>query len=101
MMATLNTVRAVLKDVRMREQAHIIQREMYALLEAIGRLDQRVDKLQSHFGQAEKDLREIRISTDKVANRGGRIQELDIGDEIGAGALEDGKVMRLAARGGA
>ena len=101
MMATLNTVRAVLKDVRMREQAHIIQREMYALLEDIGRLDQRVDKLQSHFGQAEKDLREIRISTDKVAKRGGRIQELDIGDEIGAGALEDGKVMRLADRGGA
>ena len=101
MMATLNTVRAVLKDVRMREQAHIIQREMYALLEDIGLLDQRVDKLQSHFGQAEKDLREIRISTDKVAKRGGRIQELDIGDEIGAGALEDGKVMRLADRGGA
>jgi DNA recombination protein RmuC len=101
MMATLNTVRAVLKDVRMREQAHIIQREMYALLEDIGRLDQRVDKLQSHFGQAEKDLREIRISTDKVAKRGSRIQELDIGDEIGAGALEDSKVMRLADRGGA
>ena len=99
MMATLNTVRAVLKDVRMREQAHIIQREMYALLEDIGRLDQRVDKLQSHFGQAEKDLREIRISTDKVAKRGGRIQELDIGDEVGGGALEDGKVMRLADRG--
>lgn len=81
MMATLNTVRAVLKDVRMREQAHVIQKEMHALLEDIGRLDQRVDKLQSHFGQAEKDIREIRISADKVSKRGVKIQELELSDD--------------------
>ena len=49
MMATLNTVRAVLKDVRMREQAHVIQKEMHALLDDIGRLDQRVATLCGHL----------------------------------------------------
>jgi DNA recombination protein RmuC len=99
MMATLNTVRAVLKDVRMREQAHVIQKEMHALLDDIGRLDQRVDKLQSHFGQAEKDLREIRISADKVTKRSVKIQELDLGDDGNLDALNAAEnVTRLVDR---
>ena len=49
MMATLNTVRAVLKDVRMREQAGEIQKTVGLLLEDVRRLDDRVDKLKSHF----------------------------------------------------
>ena len=99
MMATLNTVRAVLKDVHMREQAHVIQKEMHALLDDIGRLDQRVDKLQSHFGQAEKDLREIRISADKVTKRSVKIQELDLGDDGNLDALNAAEnVTRLVDR---
>jgi DNA recombination protein RmuC len=66
LMATLNTVRAVLKDVRMREQAGVIQSE--------------VGKLQRHFEQANEDLRQIRISSDKVARRGERIEELEFED---------------------
>ena len=49
LMATLNTVRAILKDVRMREQAGVIQAEMRKLLEDVRRLDDRVGKLQRHF----------------------------------------------------
>ena len=49
MMATLNTVRAVLKDVRMREQAGEIQKTVGLLLEDVKRLDDRVDRLKTHF----------------------------------------------------
>ena len=43
LMATLNTVRAILKDASMREQAGVIQKEVGILVEDISRLDERVD----------------------------------------------------------
>ncbi len=78
LMATLNTVRAILKDVHMREQAGVIQAEVMTMLKDVERLDDRVGKLQSHFSQATEDVRQIRISTDKVAKRGERIVDLQI-----------------------
>ncbi len=81
LMATLNTIRAVLKDAQMREQAGLIQKEVTAITDDVGRLDSRVAKLQRHFGQAEEDIRQIRISTEKVQKRATRIQELEL-DEI-------------------
>ena len=80
LMATLNTVRAVLKDATMREQAGVIQQEVQAMLEDVARIDERVDALQKHFGQAEEDLRKIRISTDKVTKRGEKIEEIELGE---------------------
>ncbi|MBT5049634.1 MAG: DNA recombination protein RmuC [Rhodospirillaceae bacterium] len=87
MMATLNTVRAVLKDARMREQAGVIQQEVTRMLQDVGRLDQRVENLEKHFGQAEKDLREIRTSAEKVVRRGEHITEIELGED-GAPELE-------------
>ncbi|MBL0897234.1 MAG: DNA recombination protein RmuC [Reyranella sp.] len=81
MMATLNTVRAVLKDVRMREQAGAIQKTVGLLLDDVKRLDERVEKLKSHFAMTEKDLREVDISADRITKRGERILEVDLGDE--------------------
>lgn len=81
MMATLNTVRAVLKDVRMREQAGEIQKTVGLLMEDVRRLDERVDKLKTHFTQTEKDLRDIDISADRITKRGQRILDVDLGDE--------------------
>ena len=81
LMATLNTVRAVLKDVRMREQAGVIQDEVLAMMKDVGRLDERVGKLQRHFDQAGEDIRQIRISAEKVSKRGERIEELQFEDE--------------------
>jgi len=80
LMATLNTVRAVLKDAQMREQAHVIQAEVGKLLEDVGRLDGRVDKLKSHFALAEKDIREIETSTSKISRKGERIKEVELED---------------------
>jgi DNA recombination protein RmuC len=86
LMATLNTVRAVLKDARMREQAGVIQKEVALLLEDIGRLDERVDNLGRHFNQAAEDIKQIRTSTDKVTKRAGRIEDIQLGED---GPAED------------
>ncbi len=81
LMATLNTVRAVLKDTRMREQAGVIQTEVLKMLTDVERLDKRVGNLQRHFAQATDDVQEIRTSTEKVARRATRIEELQFEDD--------------------
>ncbi len=86
LMATLNTVRAVLKDASMREQAGLIQKEVMTMMQDLNRLDDRVGKLESHFSMAEKDLRAIRISSDKIKGRGERIGEIEMGEDPGAEA---------------
>lgn len=78
MMATLNTVRAILRDARMREQTALIQAEILTLIEDVSRLDKRVDQLGRHFGQAQKDVDEILTSTGKITKRGKRIGEFDV-----------------------
>jgi DNA recombination protein RmuC len=50
------------------------------LLDDVGRLDERVDQLARHYTQAGEDIRQIRISTDKVTKRGQRIDELELED---------------------
>ena len=76
-MATLNTMRAVMKDARMREQAGAIRRELAELCKDIERLGARVDNLDRHFGQAGRDIGEIRISAEKAVRRARRIDEFD------------------------
>jgi len=78
LMATLNTVRAVLKDAQMREQAHVIQAEIGKLMEDVGRLDARVGKLATHFDQTRKDVDEVLTSTGKIVKRGEKIAEIQI-----------------------
>lgn len=80
LMATLNTVRAILKDARLREEAGRIQQEITALLDDVGRLDDRVAALQRHFDQSNEDIRKIRISTEKITKRGERIEEIQLDD---------------------
>lgn len=81
LMATLNTVRAVLKDARMREQAGLIQAEVHKLLDDAQRLDKRVDNLRRHFSQAEGDIRAITTSTEKVVKRAEKIGDVQLDDE--------------------
>ena len=79
-MATLNTVRAVLKDASMQEQAGLIQTEVRKLLVDVGRIDDRVEKLQTHFRQAQDDIAKISTSTKKVATRGEKIELSELGE---------------------
>ena len=81
LMATLNTVRAVLMDVKMREQAGLIQKEVQVLMEDIFRLDKRVDALATHFDQAERDIEDIQTSTKKITSRGKKIKEVRLEED--------------------
>jgi len=87
-MATLNTMRAILKDVRMKEQAGAIRKELGLLYKDVERLDSRVGNLDRHFGQAAKDIEEIKISASKAGTRARRLDAFDFetveGDDAGA-----------------
>ena len=75
--ATLNTMRAILKDARMREQAGAIRRELGLLYQDVDRLGTRVENLDRHFTQAAKDITEIKISADKAGKRARRLDNFD------------------------
>lgn len=81
LMATLNTVRAVLKDARMKEQAGVIQKQVGELIKDVERLDDRVGNLKKHFGHAEKDITDIQTSTRKIVSRGEKIEAVQLGED--------------------
>jgi DNA recombination protein RmuC len=93
LMLSIQVIQSVLKDARMREQAHLIQHEVIRLMEDVNRLDDRVRKLQGHFIQTGKDIDQILISTDKITKRGARIEALEVD-----GAGEDGRAEEIADR---
>ncbi len=90
-MATLNTMRAILKDARMQEQAGAIRRELGLLYADVERLGTRVENLDRHFGQAAKDISDIKISSDKAGRRARRLDNFDF-EELTA---EDDKIVPL------
>ncbi|MFQ5438363.1 MAG: DNA recombination protein RmuC [Paracoccaceae bacterium] len=79
-MATLNTMRAILKDARMREQAGAIRKELGLLHKDVERLGERVGNLDRHFTRAAKDISEIKISAEKAGNRARRLDAFDFED---------------------
>lgn len=89
LMATLTTVRAILRDVEMRKQASVIQREVGVLLTDINRLNTRVTSLDRHFDQASRDIEDIKRSSTKIGSRGDKIEALDLGDAEGPTASLD------------
>lgn len=97
-MATLNTMRAVLKDARMREQAGAIRAELALLYKDIDRLGTRVGNLDRHFSQAGKDIEEIKISATKAGNRARRLDQFDF-DEIAEDKAASGDILRLTPKG--
>lgn len=82
-MATLNTMRAILKDARMREQAGAIRSELGLLYRDMERLGERVGNLDRHFGQAAKDIAEIRVSAEKAGHRARRLDNFDFEEIAG------------------
>ena len=91
-MATLNTMRAILKDARMREQAGAIRNELTLLYHDVDRLGVRVESLDRHFNQAAKDISDIKISSDKAGRRAKRLDNFDF-EEISNETSE--KVIKL------
>lgn len=93
-MATLNTMRAVLKDARMREQAGAIRGELSALCADIDRLGTRVENLDRHFGQAARDVAEIRISAEKAGRRAKRLDNFDFEELAAEPSADPAPVLR-------
>ncbi|NOD66494.1 DNA recombination protein RmuC [Ruegeria sp. HKCCD7303] len=87
-MATLNTMRAILKDARMREQAGAIRKELGLLHKDVERLGDRVTNLDRHFGQAAKDISEIKISAERAGRRAQRLDNFDF-EEIAPDAASE------------
>ncbi|NNH58047.1 DNA recombination protein RmuC [Rhizobium laguerreae] len=83
LMLSIQVIQAVLKDQRMRAQAHLIQGEVAILMDDLSRLDERVRKLQGHFAMAQKDIDMVVTSADKLTKRGARIEALEF--EAGGG----------------
>jgi DNA recombination protein RmuC len=81
LMLAIQVMQQILKDARMRDAADQIRTEVGHLTDDLGRLRERVLKLQAHFGQASDDIAQVLISADKIAKRGARIEALEFDDE--------------------
>jgi DNA recombination protein RmuC len=77
LMLAIQVMQQILKDARMRDAADQIRTEVLNLGDDLGRLRERVLKLQKHFGDVNEDVRQILISADKIEKRAGRIEEMD------------------------
>lgn len=91
-MATLNTMRAILKDARMREQAGAIRNMLKLLHRDVEIVSERVGKLQTHFRQAREDVDGIGIAAERAGKRAAKLDNFDF-EEL---APEDARVVRLS-----
>jgi DNA recombination protein RmuC len=78
LMAVLNTARAVIRDSETRRMAHVIKDELAKLAKDFSRFDERMKKLASHIEQANKDVSEVRISSDKISRRFQQIERVEL-----------------------
>jgi len=77
LMLAIQVMQQIMRDARIRDAADQIRNEVINLGDDLGRLRERVLKLQKHFGDVNEDIRLILISADKIEKRAGRIEELD------------------------
>ncbi|HEY8008152.1 MAG TPA: DNA recombination protein RmuC [Methylocella sp.] len=77
LMMAVQVMQAIVRDARVREEAHVIQAEVRRLIEEVERLQTRVTKLDSHFKIAQEDVDQIITSAGKIARRGTRIDRMD------------------------
>ena len=76
--ATLNTARAVLKDVETREQVDIIQEHLIYLAKDFERFQSRMDDLSKHIRQAHEDVDKVNTSARKITSRFEKIEKLEM-----------------------
>ena len=78
--ATLNTIRAVLSDIKIKRVAAKIKRELDLLLTDLTRLSDRASRVEQHFTAAQKDIDDLQTSISKIAPRAEKIRDLDFGE---------------------
>src|SRR5579872_5249229 len=79
-MLVIGTIQGLMRDAKMREQAHAIQSAVGALLQDVKRLSERVGKLRDHFDTTNKDIGLIETSMRGIDRHAERIAQVDLGD---------------------
>ncbi len=74
----LSSIESVLRDQKIKENAHIIQNQLLQLSEEMQRLETRVKKLDSHFNNAQSDLNDIVITTKKINQKNQNLLKVDL-----------------------
>jgi DNA recombination protein RmuC len=81
LMLLVQTMQTIVKDVAMRDQAHVIKQEVSRLLEDVVRLQERALDLRRHFDMANSDLEKIGTSADRISKRANKIESLDLEED--------------------
>ncbi len=76
-MATLNTMRAILKDARMREQAGEIRKALRLLHRDVEMIGERAGKLEIHLRQASEDVSGVLTAAQRAGKRADRLDNFD------------------------
>jgi DNA recombination protein RmuC len=102
LMLAIQVIQQIQKDARMREAADLIHAEVGHLMDDLGRLGDRVRKLQQHFNLTSEDIRQVLISVEKIEKRGGRIRDVEFGGdgagEVGSGDTSTAELLKVPLR---
>ena len=79
--ATLNTIRAVLSDIKIKRVANQIKIELDALLADLGRLNERATNVERHFNMTLTDIEQLQTSIRKISPRAEKLRDMDFGAE--------------------
>lgn len=79
--ATLNTIRAVLSDIKIKRVAAKIKKELDMLLTDLGRLSDRAARVSQHFNQATTDIEQLQTSVGKITPRAEKLRDMDFGED--------------------
>ena len=79
--ATLNTIRAVLSDIKIKRVAAKIKKELELLLTDLSRLNERAIKVNQHFAMAQTDIEQLQTSIGKITPRAEKLRAMDFGEE--------------------
>jgi DNA recombination protein RmuC len=78
LMAILNTARAVIKDFETRRQVHVIKDALSKLARDFERFDHRMQQLANHIRQANDDVQQVHVSSQKITHRFRHIEQVEI-----------------------
>lgn len=94
-LALLNTTQTVLNDMKRKEYADIIQREITKLAIDFKRYRTRWDNLTKHIDTVQKDVKEIHTSTEKISKSFDKISNVEIDEgeksptQLKSGSMEE------------
>jgi DNA recombination protein RmuC len=96
LMMAIQVMQTIVRDAHMRDQAHVIQSEVGKLLEDVRRLAERTAKLDAHFRQAQEDIGQLVVSSEKVTRRADRINAMEFEEGDVPAKIASSPQLRLA-----